>query len=164
VRSLLLPLLGVLVGAAMVAGGVYGIVAGAGDDNSSNVPKTSSAGKCSQVAEHDPRFRSPHDLHFAGDAGKATVQCEGESVTFSFDIHSGVLMPKTFYSVFLAHGRKKEEIGTVLSAPKGVHDWPVHASAGPQVKLRRYDSIVIRRDEFFAQGQPLGEPIRAPLD
>jgi hypothetical protein len=167
VRALLLPLLGTLVGAAMVAGGVWGIAADAGDDSGSSssdsIPKTSSAKDCAEVAERDPRFRAPHDLQFGAD-GHATVQCQDDRVLFSVDIDSGVLKPQTFYKIVLERGRREREIGTLLTPPSGFGDSPTTATAPPDVRLRGYDFLTIRQDEFFAgKGEPVDEPLRAPL-
>jgi hypothetical protein len=168
VRILLLPLLATLIGAGMVAGGVWGVIGDVTDSSSSSsssqakLPKTSSPEECSQVAKRDPRFTLPHDLVF-GLSGKATVKCRGNSVTFTIDLDSNALKPTTFYKVTLQRGRHEEEIGTLLSPPSNVAGSPTTVSAGPEIRLRRYDFLTVREDEFFAHGEPTGEPIRAPL-
>ena len=166
-RGVLLSLLGVLIGGAMVAGGVVGVVKEvSGDDSGSSskaaVPKTSSPKDCATVAERDPRFKLPRDLTF-GFAGRAIVQCRGGSVAFTIDIDSSALKPQTFYEVVLEKGRREEVIGTMLTPPSGISVPPTTVTAGPEVRLRRYDFLTVREDKFFAKGGPAGEPIRAPL-
>src|SRR5215216_2527473 len=90
-RSLLLPLLAVIVGGAMVAGGVWGLYDTFTDDDDStasgatNEMKASSASDCSAVAEHDPRFRLPRGLQFVGE-GTAIDHCRGNDVSFTISV------------------------------------------------------------------------------
>jgi hypothetical protein len=161
-RGLLLSLLATVVGLAMVGGGIWGLVGSVSDDSDSSASastpdlKTSSASDCSQVAEHDPRFRFPHDLQFGID-GKATVQCKGRAVSFS--IHLDGLKRNTFYKVELEKGRRTEEIGTIL--PVGVNDVNT-VTVRPDVPTRRYDFLTVRIDPFFSPGAD-EPPFRAPL-
>jgi hypothetical protein len=168
VRFLVLSLLATMIGAGMVAGGVWGVIDDVTDDDGGSsssqakLPKTSSPEECAQVAKRDPRFTLPHDLAF-GISGKATVKCRGNSVTFTIDLDSDALKPTTFYKVTLQRGRREEEIGTLLSPPSNLEGSPTTVTAGPEVRLRRYDFLTVREDEFFAHGEPTGEPVRAPL-
>jgi hypothetical protein len=167
VRAVLYSLLGVLVGGAMVAGGIWGVVDSAtdGDSGSSasaDVAKTSSPEECSTVAKRDPRFKLPRDLTF-GPYGRATVQCRGNAVAFTLDIDESALEPSTFYEVVLEKGKREEAIGSMLTAPPGGSTSPTTVTAGAEVPLRRYDFLTVRKDEFFAKGTPLGEPISAPI-
>jgi hypothetical protein len=126
------------------------------------VAKTSSPKDCATVAQRDPRFKAPRDLTF-GFAGRATVQCHGGAVAFTIDIDASALKPQTFYEVVLEKGRREEVIGTMLTPPSGISSTPTTVTAGPEVRLRRYDFLTVREDRFFAKGGPVGEPIRAPL-
>lgn len=160
-------LVAVLVGGAMVAGGVVGVVKDTGGDSGGSsakrgLPKTSSADQCAQVARRDPRFRLPRDLTF-GPYGRAIVQCHGNAVAFTIQITGDALKPQTFYQVVLERGGHTKEIGSLLTAPAGIADSPTTVTAGPDVPLRRYDFLTVREDKFFARGEPVGEPIRAPL-
>src|SRR5215204_3988105 len=120
-RRVFFSLIVVLVGLAMVGGGGWGVYSDVTDDDddsssssgsSDSMPKTSSPEDCSQVAERDPRFKSPHDLTF-GAGGKATVQCNGSTVNFTIDIDG--LEEGEFYEVVLERGGREEKIGSFLS-------------------------------------------------
>ena len=146
----------------MVAGGIWGLIASDDDDSggsasaSTSEPKTSSPQDCARVAERDPRFKLPHDLQFGID-GKATVECEGSSVTFSIEI--GSLKEGTFYEVVLEKGRREVEVGSILAV--GVNDVNT-VTVGPEVRLRKYDFLTVRVDDFHNPevDQP---PFRAAL-
>ena len=165
-RSVLLSLIAVLVGVAMVGGGVWGVIDDVSDDDtgssaSAAAPKieTSSEDDCSKVAERDPRFALPHDLIFlGGGGGRAIVQCKGNEVSFTIDIDD--LEPSTFYEVVLEKGRRKEEIGTFLVV--GGIDANNTVTVGPEVRLKKYDFLTVRPDSFHNPevDQP---PFRAPL-
>jgi hypothetical protein len=152
VRSLLLSLIAVLIGGAMVAGGVWGVIDSVGGDDSSSSAKagaeakTSSASDCTTVAQRDPRFALPHDLLF-GPSGRATVQCEGSTVTFAIDIPE--LQQGTFYEVVLERGRREEEIGSILVAIPGDVNT---VTVDPEVRLRRYDFLTVRVNRFHNPG------------
>jgi hypothetical protein len=170
VRGVLLSLLGVLVGVAMVAGGVWGVIGdvrdSGGDESPSaeaKLPHTSSPEECAQVAKRDPRFRNPHDVTL-GPYGRAVVQCRGSAVNFTIDIDQNALEPQTFYEIVLERRRRTEEIGSMLTSPSGIRTSPATARAGPEVRLRRYDFLTVREDKFFAPGgRPRREPIRGAL-
>ena len=159
-RSVVFSLLAVLLGGAMVAFGVRGVISDVTDeDDDPSVTaelKTSSAQECSAVAERDPRFRRPHDLQFAG-RGKATVQCKGKNVTFSIDVDG--LQDGKFYEVILEKGGRKAEVGTFLDLSiDAVHT----VTVPPDVKLKKYDFLTIQPDGFH--NPELDEaPLRAPL-
>jgi hypothetical protein len=165
VRALLLSLLATLVGAAMVAGGIWGLVSSFDDDDNSSgsalaatpSAKTSAPDDCSQVAEHDKRFLLPHDLLF-GPYGRATVQCEGTEVTFAIEIDE--LQNGTFYEVVLERGRHEYDVGSIL--PVGVNDVSTVSVDTSEVPLRKYDFLTVRVDDFHNPGvdQP---PFRAAL-
>jgi hypothetical protein len=151
VRTLLLSLLATLVGAAMVAGGIWGLVDSTGDDDDSASAateelKTSSPEECAQVAKRDPRFKLPHDLQFGG-SGKATVKCEGESVVFSIELDG--LQQGTFYEVVLERGRREADIGSILYV--GSNDVN-SVTVPPEVPLKKYDFLVVRPDSFHNPG------------
>src|SRR5688500_9561980 len=113
-RGVLLSLLAVLVGAAMVGGGIWGLISSDDDDSasaSSTKLETSSPKECAQVAKRDPRFKRPHDLQFGGE-GTAIVQCKESSVTISIKIDG--LKESTFYEVLLEKGRRKLDVGSIL--------------------------------------------------
>jgi len=162
-RSLLLPLLAVIVGGAMVAGGVWGLYDTFTDDDDStasgatNEMKTSSASDCSAVAERDPRFRLPHDLQFGGE-GTATVQCRGNDVSFTIAIPA--LKDGTFYEVYLEKGRRKAELGSFLEID--VTDTNNTVTVTPDVKLKKYDFLTVRPDSFHNPGVDQA-PFRAAL-
>jgi hypothetical protein len=150
VRALVLSLLATLVGAAMVAGGIWGLVDSAGDDDSASAStpelKTSSPAECAQVAERDPRFKLPHDLRF-GASGKATVKCERESVAFSIELDG--LKEGTFYEVNLEKGRRKLDVGTILFVGSNTTNT---ITVPPGVPLKKYDFLVVRPDSFHNPG------------
>ena len=168
-RGALFSLLAVLVGGAMIGGGVWGVIGDVADDDGSSssttveLPRTSSIEECSQVAERDKRFRLPRDLTF-GPYGRAIVKCKGGSVAFTLDIDSAELKPTTFYEVVLEKGRREESIGSMLTPPSGV-DWlPTTVTVGPEVRLRRYDFLTVREDPFHApKDAPPAFPLSAAL-
>jgi hypothetical protein len=160
-RAVLFSLLAVIVGVAMVGGGIWGLVDSVSDDDSSASAstsdlKTSSAEDCAQIAERDPRFKTPHDLQFGGE-GKATVQCKGPVVSFSIEIDG--LQEKTFYKVELEKGRRKEEIGTIL--PVGLNGITT-ITVRPGIPIEKYDFLTVRIDPFFTPGAD-ELPFRAAL-
>jgi hypothetical protein len=160
-RRVLLSLLAVIVGVAMVGGGIWGLIGSVtdDDDDSSAVAsdlKTSSAKECAQVAKRDPRFRVPHDLQFGG-SGTATVQCKGRVVSFSIEIDG--LQEKTFYKVELEKGRRAEEIGTIL--PVGLNNVTT-VTVRPDIPIEKYDFLTVRIDPFFTPGAD-EPPYRAAL-
>ena len=149
-RGILVGLLVVLVGAAMVAGGIWGLIADDDDDDSASAGvasaadmKTSSPGECARVAERDPRFRLPHDLQFGAD-GTATVVCKGSSVTFNIKIDA--LKEGTFYEVVLQKGRREVEVGSILVV--GAVGEVETVTVGPEVPLKKYDFLTVRVNEF----------------
>jgi hypothetical protein len=151
-RAVVLSLLATLVGAAMVGGGIWGLVDSLGEDDDQSAaadtaePKTSSPTECAQVAERDPRFRLPHDLTFGG-SGTAIVQCKGQVVTFSIELEG--LEKSTFYEVVLEKRRRKADIGTILEVTPG----QVHTiTVGPEVPIEKYDFLVVRPDGFHNPG------------
>src|SRR3954454_2517364 len=137
----------------MVGGGVWGVIDSVGGDDTSSSARagatkteTSSASDCATVAQRDPRFTLPHDLLF-GPYGTATVQCEGSTVTFTIDIPE--LKQGTFYEVVLERGRREEEIGSILVAIPGDVNT---VTAGPEVRLRKYDFLTVRVNTFHNPG------------
>ena len=163
-RALLLSLLATLVGAAMVAGGIWGLVSSFDDDDSSGSAlaatpeaQTSSPADCSKVAERDPRFRLPHDLLF-GPSGRATVRCEGTEITFAIEIDE--LQDGTFYEVVLERGRREYDVGSILGV--GANDVQTVTVDATELRLRKYDFLTVRVDDFHNPGldQP---PFRAAL-
>jgi hypothetical protein len=169
VRGILYSVLAAVAGAAMVAGGLWGLIANGGGDGGRSpivvdftpqVPPTSSAQECSTVAERDARFRAPHDLQFAA-SGRATVRCSGGTVDFTIQLDG--LKPGGFYDVLLVRGRRREEIGTLLSTGP---DAVTTVAAGPEVDLRRYDYLSVEESTFGlepAAGEPPSIPFRAAL-
>ena len=163
-RSVLLSLLATLVGAAMVAGGVWGVISDVTDEDddtataSTKEMKTSSPEDCSAVAERDPRFRLPHDLQFGGQ-GKAIVQCKGSQVSFTIDIDG--LRDGTFYEVVLEKGRREEELGTFLYLG-GIKDYTASVTVTPDIKLKKYDFLTVRPDDFH-NPEVDEPPLRAAL-
>ena len=149
-RGLWLSLLATLVGLAMVAGGIWGLVGDVSDDDDDasvslerEIPKTSSPRECAEVAKRDKRFEFPHDLTFGG-TGKATVKCNGGTVTFTIEIDG--LKSGTFYDVVLERGKREEEVGSILAVGGG--NTITTVTVGPEVKLRRYDFLTVRESEF----------------
>jgi hypothetical protein len=150
VRGVLLSLLATLVGLAMVGGGIWGLVGDVSDDDDSDaaaaqpkLPETSSAAECATVAKRDERYEFPHDLTF-GPYGKATVKCNGSTVTFTIDING--LKSGTFYDVVLEKGKREEEVGSVLAVGGG--NTVTTVTVGPEVDLDRYDFLTVRESEF----------------
>src|SRR5687767_12107849 len=145
-RGILLSLLAVLLGGAMVAGGIWGLISSDDDDDSASASaaelKTSSAKECAQVAKRDPRFKRPHDLQFGGE-GNAIVQCKGTSVTISIKIDA--LKESTFYEVLLEKGRRKLDVGSILVVSTGGVST---VTLGPEVPLKKYDFVTVRPDQF----------------
>lgn len=146
-RGLVLSLLATLVGLAMVAGGIWGLVGSVSDDDDDATaatagPKTSSAKECSQVAKRDPRFKAPHDLRF-GPYGTAIVQCKEDTVTFSIELEG--LRESTFYEVNLEKGRRRLDVGTILFVGSNT----VNTITVPrQIPIEKYDFLVVRPDSF----------------
>ena len=151
-RRVALPLLATLVGLAMVGGGIWGLVADVSDDDGDAVaaqpqlPKTSSPEECAEMAKRDKRFGFPHDLTFGG-YGKATVKCDGTTVTYTIEIDG--LESGRFYDVVLEKGKREEEVGSILAVGGG--DTITTVTIGPEVKTKRYDFLTVRLSEF---GQP----------
>ena len=60
-------------------------------------------------------------------------------------------------------------VGIAMAAGSGQIHWAgvewglTTVTAGPEIRLRRYDFLTVREDEFHAHGQPVGPPIRAAL-
>ena len=168
-RFLVVSLVATVIGVAMIVVGVRGVINDVSDDDGSSrssasaLPRNSTREECSQVAERDPRFRIPNPLTF-GPFGRAIVQCKGGSVAFTLDLEPSNLKEGTFYEVVLEKGRRELSVGGFLTPPSGI-DWtPASVTVGPEVPLKRYDWLTVRENEFHApKGEPLGEPIRAPL-
>jgi hypothetical protein len=166
VRGILYSVIATVVGAALVGGGVWGLIRGNGDDKPrsliSPVPPaaTSPPGDCARVAERDPRFRLPHDLRF-GPQGRATVQCKGDSVDFSIELDD--LEAGKFYDLYLERGGRRAELGTLLAiGGRGT----ATVTAGPDVDLRRYDYLTVGQTDFGIAADPAEPPamaFRAPL-
>jgi hypothetical protein len=149
-RGVLLSLLAVLLGAAMVGGGIWGLISSDDDDDSASASstklETSSPKECAQVAERDPRFERPHDLQFGGE-GNAIVQCKGTSVTFSIKIDA--LKESTFYEVVLEKGKREVDVGSILVVGTGGVST---VTIGPEIPLRKYDFLTVRPDQFHNPG------------
>lgn len=149
VRGFWLSLLATLIGLAMVAGGIWGLVADVSDDDDSTaaaegaIPKTSSPEECAQVAKRDKRFKLPHSLTFHG-YGTATVKCSGDTVTFTIDIDG--LQSGTFYDVVLEKGKREEEVGSILAV--GGANTITTVTVGPDVPIQKYDFLTIRESDF----------------
>lgn len=145
-RGVLLSLVAVLVGAAMVGGGIWGLISSDDDDDSASASstklETSSPKECAQVAKRDPRFKRPHDLQFGGE-GTAIVQCQGSSVTISIKIDG--LKESTFYEVLLEKGRRKLDVGSILVVSTGGVST---VTLGPEIPLKKYDFLTVRPDQF----------------
>jgi hypothetical protein len=150
VRAFWLSLLATLIGLAMVAGGIWGLVSDVSDDDDSSaaaaqraIPKTSSPEECAEVAKRDKRFDFPRSLTF-GPYGTATVKCTGNTVTFTIDIDG--LESGTFYDVVLEKGKREEEVGSILAV--GGANTITTVTVGPDIPIQKYDFLTIRESDF----------------
>src|SRR4051794_22952119 len=96
IGGLMWALLATLVGIAMVAGGVYGLVAGGEDDNKTDVsakvavpstsPDFSSIGAVDDCSDVDPRLADRKELNVlaaqGGGGGTIAARCGGDTVFF----------------------------------------------------------------------------------
>lgn len=127
----MLALLATLVGLAMVAGGIYGLVQGDDDDDASASSPADEPGfplatdaRCAQAARLDPRLRTVRDLKLrpaGGTTGEAEVEpiCSGTSVQLSIRI-KGVRDSSESYTIWLTgNGRRAESIGTMIAGTDG---------------------------------------------
>ena len=163
-RRFLLSLLATVIGVAMVAGGIWGLVDDLSDDDDDAVasqpelPRTSSPEECAQMAKRDKRFKFPHTLTFGGN-GSATVKCNGTTVTYTIEIDG--LESGVFYDVVLEKGKREEEVGSILAVGGG--NTIATVTIGPDVDTERYDFLTVRASDF---GRPssatTGEDVLGP--
>ncbi len=78
------------------------------------------------------------------------MTCDGPRVTFTIQLDG--LESGTFYDVVLERGKREEDVGGVLAV--GGSDTVFTVTVGPEVKLKRYDFLTVRENDF---GKPPGE-------
>jgi hypothetical protein len=177
-KSILLALLATLVGTAMVAGGVYGLVKGDDDDDSTAattattprvaVPDISpSRDECAEVRDRDPRLAKLDDRRFdraGGETGTlgADLICNGETIVLSIGMAEVAEKDTTTYFAWLYTSRRRaERVGTLIGSDgRGFGS----VTIGPDVDTTKYDSLVITRVPFGQQEErPRKIVFRTPL-
>lgn len=157
----MLALLATLVGLAMVAGGIYGLVTDDDDDDSS--PPSSAAGepgfplatdeRCAQLAERDERLRTIRDLKLeapSGRSGRAEVNpiCNGTSLVLTFDMEGIEPAYASYYVWLYQDGRNAQNVGAGIPGDKDGGTGFGSATIGPDVETEGYDQIVITGGKF----------------
>jgi hypothetical protein len=183
VKSVVLALLATVVGAAMVGGGVYGVIKDvSGDDDkssSSTSPSVSvpsftpppnispSVNECAQVEERDLRMADFDDRRFkrtGGETGSMRVDliCNGETVVLTAELSGLKEKDTTTYFAWLYNSRKDaEQVGTLIASDgKGFGSITI----GPDVDTTAYRELVITRVPFGQQeDRPRKIVFRTPL-
>ena len=180
-KTVLLALLGTILGAAMIAGGIYGLITGDDDDEKKKpaaattpapfvpaVPDISpSAGECDAVAKRDPRLAKLDDLKLrrTGDE-TGTVEsdliCNGTTVVLTVRMTGLKATETTKYFAWLSKdGDRVEQVGTLIGSDgRGFGS----VTIGPQVDSTRYDEMLLTRVPFGEQeDRPRKVVFRAPL-
>ena len=181
-KSVLLALLGTILGAAMIAGGIYGLVKGDDDDDKASasttattpapfvpaVPEISpSVGECDAVAKRDPRLAELDDLKLRRTGGETgTVEsdliCNGTTVVLTMRMSDLKATETTKYFAWLSKdGDRVEQVGTLIGSDgRGFGS----VTIGPQVDTTRYDELLLTRVPFGEQEErPKKVVFRAPL-
>jgi hypothetical protein len=179
VKSAVLALIASVVGLAMVAGGVYGIVNDSHDDKKSPTTSSSpdatpivtgltpSAGECDQVARRDPRMAHLDGLRLertGGETGtvEADLICNGDTVVLPMQLSGLKETDTTAYFAWLyASPRRSKQVGTLIGSDgRGFGS----VTIGPDVDTTKYDSLVITRVPFGqTETRPRKIVFRAPL-
>jgi hypothetical protein len=179
VKSVLLALLGTILGAAMIAGGIYGLVKGDDDEEKSAstpapapfvpaAPRISpSLSRCDAVAKRDPRLAKLDDLKLrrTGDETgevESDLICNGTTVVLSVRM-TGLKATETtkYYAWLSKDGDRVDQVGTLLG-----NDGRAFGSVtiGPEVDTTRYDDLLITRVPFGEdEKRPRTVVFRAPL-
>jgi hypothetical protein len=179
-KGVLLALLATIVGAAMIGGGIYGLVKGDDDDDKASAATTTSVpsfaeppsispsrNECAQVEERDLRMAEFDDRRFkrTGDeTGSMRVDliCNGETVVLSVDMDNLKETDTTTYFAWLYNSRSDaEQVGTLIGSDgKGIGSITI----GPDVATTAYDQMVITRVPFGQQeDRPRKIVFRTPL-
>ena len=174
-KAVLLALLATIVGAGMVAGGVYGVIKDVSDDDdasaSASVPSFtpptsftppstigSSSDECADIRERDARLPELAEREFAragGETGDARVDliCNGDTLVLSIEMEGLKEKKTSSYYAWLYRSRKRaKQVGTMIGSDgRGFGS----ITMGSDVRTRGYDQIVITRVPF---GQPEERP------
>ena len=182
-KGLLLALLATLVGAAMVGGGVYGVIKDVGGDDSSSSTSTSvsvpsftppstpsispSVDECAQVESRDPRLAKFDNRRFdrtADETGnlRTDLICNGDTVVLSVEMDNLKEKDTTTYFAWLYKNRRRaEQVGTLIGSD-GMGFGSI--TIGPQYDTTKYDELVITRVPFGQQEErPRKIVFRTPL-
>ena len=180
-KTLALALLGTILGAAMIAGGIYGLVTGDDDDEkpastTARVPAPvvptlpeidRDARRCAAVVERDPRLAKLDGLKLRRTGGETgTVDsdliCNGSTVVLIVRMTGLKATDTTKYFAWLSKdGDRAEQVGTVLGKD-GRGGGAI--TIGPEVDTTRYDELLLTRVPFGEQEErPRKVVFRAPL-
>ena len=181
-KSVLLALLATIVGAGMVAGGVYGViedVSGDEDGGSSTSAKVSipsftpppnispSSNECAQVEERDLRMAQFDDRQFKrtdSETGSMRVDliCNGDTVVLTADLKGLKEKDTTTYFAWLYNSRNDaEQVGTLIGSDGRAFG---SITIGPDVDTTAYDQMVITRVPFGQrEDRPRKIVFRTPL-
>lgn len=171
-KAVLLALLATVVGAAMVGGGVYGVIKDvSGDDNSSSksssaptfsipeIPSTSSSfDECEALRERDARLPELDGRRFkrtGGETGTFQVSliCSGDTAVLSVRANGLKEQDTTTYYAWLFRSRRKaKQVGTLIGSGGSAIG---SITIAPNVKSGRYEELVITQ-------VPFGEDERRP--
>jgi|tagenome__1003787_1003787.scaffolds.fasta_scaffold19836251_2 hypothetical protein len=166
-KGVLWSLLATVIGIAMVAGGVYGVVKDvSGDDDASAATTTSigftpagpdispSSNECAQVEERDLRLADLDDRRFerSGDeTGRMTVDliCNGDTVVLTARMEGLKEKDTAKYFAWLYETRRDaKQVGTLLGSG-GTALGAI--TIGPEVDTTAYRELVITRVPFGEQ-------------
>lgn len=166
-KGLLLALLATLVGLAMVAGGIYGLVQGDDDDEDSSSTVTTTgvdtrapgfpfatSEQCEDAAARDPRLRTIRDFELAPHGktkGRADVdvRCSGSTVDLTIRLRNLGGDDPASYFVWLYNNRKDaEKIGDGIGSG-GTAFLPTTLDGSADTG--DYEQIVVTRGPFGSE-------------
>ena len=180
-KAVLLALLATVVGAGMVAGGVYGVIEDvSGDDDSTSastatpavsIPQIPSASsgfdECEALRERDARLPELDGRRFkrsGGATGSFQVQliCSGDTAVLS--VRASGLREQdtmTYYAWLFRSRRQAKQVGTLIGSSGSAIG---SITIGPDKDSRRYDELVITQVPFGEdETRPRKIVFRTPL-